>query len=64
MKITRIYCTHIETGEIVQAIKIKRLMGVRYIVFWVDDSDPIIYTATDFLEKFSCKVTRGTFIDT
>jgi len=52
MKTTIIYRTHIETKETVQVIKVKRPAGVRYIVFWENNPDPTIYTATDFLEKF------------
>jgi len=53
MKVIEFTATHIKTSEIVNVIKIKRELGVRYIVFWKDDSEPTIYKPSEFQDKFT-----------
>lgn len=53
MKIIKFEAMHIKTLEVVEVIKVKRELGVRYIVFWKDDSEPTVYKASDFQEKFT-----------
>lgn len=52
MKISNMIFTHIETGEKVEVIKVYRDLGIRYIVFWKDDSEPTVYKPGDFIVKF------------
>lgn len=52
MEIQRFFTVHKTTNEVVDVIRIKRPLGVRYIVFWKDDAEPTIYTASDFTDKF------------
>ena len=52
MEIQRFFTVHKKTNELVDVIKVTRPLGVRYIVFWKDDAEPTIYTATDFQNKF------------
>jgi hypothetical protein len=50
---TKFYAIHNETKSHVDVIKIKRPLGVRYVVIWNDDVEPTIYKASDFVAKFT-----------
>lgn len=53
MRTVNLIYTHIETGEKVEVIKVYRDLGIRYIVFWKDDSEPTVYKPSDFMVKFN-----------
>lgn len=52
MKVTKFKAVYGETLELVDVIKVKRELGVRYIVFWDDDSEPTVYLASEYSSKF------------